>query len=91
MLLPLFLVGEATRIAELWDGLRSAPGLPWQRPLPEARPLAGREGGGAGCQYAAVWRWLQSCPISCGKGLIKGSSCLLVLSLGPLVLTFLSP
>lgn len=51
MLLTLFLVGEATRVAELWAGLTSASGLPWQRLLPEARPWGRREGSdGAGCQ-----------------------------------------
>lgn len=35
----------------------------------------GREGSdGSGCQCTAVWRWLPSCLVSCGNGLIKGAS-----------------
>lgn len=75
MLLSLFLVGEATRVALLWARLTSASGLPWQRLLPEARPWGGREGSdGAGCQDTAVLEMAAVMPVRCGKGLIRGAA-----------------
>lgn len=92
MLLSLFLVGEATRVAEFWDGLTNASGLPWQRLLHEARPLDGREGSdGAGCQYTAVLEMAVVIPCQLWKGHDQRCFCLLVFSLGSLVLTFPSP
>lgn len=92
MLLSLFLVREATRVAELWNGLTSVFSLPWQRLLPEARPLGGREGSdGAGCQDRAVLEMAAVMSCHLWKGPDQRCFCLLVLSLESLVLTFPSP